>query len=72
MLAALPRTAYGHPGIGAVVYLAIVAVLVGSRVVAARRNRGGGGDTRGGREGRGTRGGRGKGRGRRTRRPPHR
>lgn len=66
MLAALPRTAYGHPGLGAVIYLALVAVLVGSTVLAARRNRSGGG-------GRGAgRGGHGKGRGRRKRRPPHR
>ena len=63
MLAALPRTAYGHPAVGAVIYLVLVATLVGSTVVAAWRNRGGRGSTRGGR---------GKGRGRRTRRPPHR
>lgn len=62
MLSALPRTASGHPGIGAVIYLVLVSVLVGSTIVAARRDRGGG---RGG-------GGRGRSRGRRKRRPPHR
>jgi hypothetical protein len=39
MLAALPRTDYGHPAVGALIYLVIVAVLVGSAVVVTRRGR---------------------------------
>ncbi|ACU74675.1 hypothetical protein Caci_5817 [Catenulispora acidiphila DSM 44928] len=40
MLAALPRTTDAHPGLGAVIYLAIVMTVVGGTVIAARRNRG--------------------------------
>jgi hypothetical protein len=35
MPAALPHTAYGHPALGAVIYLVIVAALVGSAVARA-------------------------------------
>jgi hypothetical protein len=40
MLAALPHAAaYRNPGLGAVIYLTLVAVLVGSAMVATWRGR---------------------------------